>query len=350
MILFGQIRVQRCRKVKLLFEHVQIAPNRSWRGLHRKLPAIPFEWHYHPEYELTLTMDSTGRRYVGDHIGDYQHEDLVLLGPNLPHTWHSSNADAPINVRSGKDGGPMGRADYGGRKGVSETDRNGGIEPAPTPFSLSSVTSKKQDLPHQAFVFWFSASWVDQVCVTMPELSPIVPVLHMARRGAVFDRQTACKVAALTPRFDQGPATGQLVLLLEVLAILAEAQEVMPLASARFDAAAPNRSEATRLGRILDILHANYAHPPTATALADRMGMSERNIRRFFKSHMGSNIQDYVMGLRLGRAAALLLSSDMPVYRVAEETGFENLSHFNRQFVRHKSMTPSAFRKSRFKP
>jgi AraC-like DNA-binding protein len=32
---------------------------------------------------------------------------------------------------------------------------------------------------------------------------------------------------------------------------------------------------------------------------------------------------------------------------VAEETGFENLSHFNRQFVRHKSMTPSAFRKSR---
>ncbi|WP_339781957.1 AraC family transcriptional regulator [uncultured Thalassospira sp.] len=303
--------------MKLLFEHVQIAPNRSWRGLHRKLPAIPFEWHYHPEYELTLTIDSRGRRYVGDHIGDYQHEDLVLLGPNLPHTWHSS----PVHVPVGSVGG-----------------------------SISTVLSgdqKNAQLLHQAFVFWFSADWIDQTCATMPEFASLIPLLHMARRGVVFDRETACKVAALTPRFDNGPSTSQLVLLIEVLTILTEAHSVTPLASARFDAAAPNRSEATRLGKILDILHANYAHPPTAAALAGQMGMSERTVRRFFKTRMGSNIQDYVMGLRLGRAAALLLSSDMPVYRVAEETGFENLSHFNRQFVRHKSMTPSAFRKSR---
>ncbi|AUG53217.1 helix-turn-helix domain-containing protein [Thalassospira marina] len=319
--------------MKLLYEHVQISPQRSWRGLHRRLPAIPFEWHYHPEYELTLTINSIGRRYVGDHIGDYENEDLVLLGPNLPHTWHSSNAHAPV---TGGDG--AGQVVGGGNEIVAgEAATN------------DTVTGECSQEPHQAFVFWFSASWIDQICATMPELSPLVPVLHLSRRGAVFDREIACRVAALTPRFENGPPADQLVLLLEVLAILSMAKNVVPLASARFDAAIPNRSEATRLGKILDILHARYAAPPTAIELAGEMGMSERTLRRFFKAYMGSNMQDYMMGLRLGRAAALLLSSDLPVYRVAEESGFENLSHFNRQFNRHKGMTPSAFRASRFR-
>ncbi|WP_085584207.1 AraC family transcriptional regulator [Thalassospira mesophila] len=322
--------------MKLLFEHVQIAPDRSWRGLHRQLPAIPFEWHYHPEYELTLTINSAGRRYVGDHIGDYRHEDLVLLGPNLPHTWHSANADAPVQMAVFPNG----------------SHPASGVEVAPPAFDSDNESNNDNKaigtVPHQAFVFWFSSDWIDTICATMPELAPLVPVLHMARRGAVFDSETARQIATLTPRFDSGPPTGQLVLLLEVLGILTRAQTVMPLASARFDAGAPPRKEATRLGRVLDLLHASYARPLAATQLAGEMGMSERTLRRFFKSHMGSTIQDYVMGLRLGRAAALLLSSDMPVYRVAEETGFENLSHFNRQFVRHKSMTPTAFRKSRF--
>ena len=50
---------------------------------------IPFQWHHHPEFELTLTLNSRGQRFIGDHIGDYDDGDLVLVGPNLPHTWVS---------------------------------------------------------------------------------------------------------------------------------------------------------------------------------------------------------------------------------------------------------------------
>ena len=304
--------------MKLLFEHVKIAPDRSWRGLHRNLRAIPFEWHFHPEYELTLTLGSKGQRYVGDHIGSYGNDDLVLLGPNLPHTWHSDNAAPPA----------AGKIDMGAYD-----------------LDLQATPGER---PHQAFVFWFTADWINNVCATMPEFARLRPVLTDARRGVKFDALTARKVATFTPRFDAGDSADRLLLLIEVLRVLLDARERIPLASERFDATVPDYHEATRLGRVLDILHSHYVEQIGSAEIAHQTGMSERTLRRFFKRHTGSSVQDYLMGLRLGRAVSLLLSSDLPIYRVAEEAGFQNLSHFNRQFSRHRGMPPSRFRRDRF--
>src|SRR5690554_1953047 len=71
-------------------EHLPPSSTSSWTMLNRRLDdAIPFQWHHHPEFELTLTLNSEGQRFIGDHVGSYGHADLVLVGPNLPHTWAS---------------------------------------------------------------------------------------------------------------------------------------------------------------------------------------------------------------------------------------------------------------------
>ena len=76
--------------MKPLLEKVTPPDGASWAWLDRRLDdAIPFQWHHHPEFELTLTLNSVGQRFIGDHIGEYGDGDLVLIGPNLPHTWAS---------------------------------------------------------------------------------------------------------------------------------------------------------------------------------------------------------------------------------------------------------------------
>lgn len=57
-------------------------------------------------------------------------------------------------------------------------------------------------------------------------------------------------------------------------------------------------------------------------------------------------VLDYVAQLRIGLACQLLISTDRPVRIVAIEAGYQNLAHFNRQFLKLKKMTPSDFRRS----
>jgi len=81
--------------MKAAYEHVEFGGNCSVRVYHRRLPRIPFEWHHHPEYELTLTMNSHGKRYIGDSVATYGSDDLVLVPPDLPHTWASNRSIEP---------------------------------------------------------------------------------------------------------------------------------------------------------------------------------------------------------------------------------------------------------------
>ena len=72
------------------FESIVAGSHASFAYRAFKMRGFPFRWHFHPEYELTLIVSGEGRRFVGDHIGDFAAGDLVLLGRNLPHTWHSA--------------------------------------------------------------------------------------------------------------------------------------------------------------------------------------------------------------------------------------------------------------------
>jgi len=47
--------------------------------------------HNHPEYELCLTLNSSGNRIIGDSVAKYIDKDLVLVGPYIYHRWDNTD-------------------------------------------------------------------------------------------------------------------------------------------------------------------------------------------------------------------------------------------------------------------
>ena len=66
---------------------------------------------------------------------------------------------------------------------------------------------------------------------------------------------------------------------------------------------------------------------------------------KFFKCHMGTGFIDYLNDYRLVMAERLLRSSDNSVLEIAVQSGFDNLSYFNRIFKRKYGTSPGKYRK-----
>ncbi len=99
-----------------------------------------------------------------------------------------------------------------------------------------------------------------------------------------------------------------------------------------------------RLKDILKYVETNYSDKISIADAAKICGFSQSHFMKFFKNNMAVSFTDYLNDYRLTMAARLLVSSSDSIVNVAAETGFDNLSYFNRLFKRKYGCTPTAFR------
>lgn len=99
-----------------------------------------------------------------------------------------------------------------------------------------------------------------------------------------------------------------------------------------------------RLKDILKYVETNYHEKITIADAAGICGFSESHFMKFFKTTMAVSFTDYLNSYRLTMAARMLASSSDSIANIAAETGFENLSYFNRVFKRKYGCTPTGFR------
>ena len=79
-------------------------------------------------------------------------------------------------------------------------------------------------------------------------------------------------------------------------------------------------------------------------SLAEAAGMSRSTFARHFANAYGGGPMELLRILRMTKAAGLLSTTRLPVKRIAEQTGFESRSAFNRAFVKFKGCSPREFR------
>ena len=262
-------------------------------------------WHFHPEYELTYIRRSRGKRFVGESIEAYRSGDLVLLGPDLPHTWRSE-----------------------------EPNRN----------PRGSAPRRRL---HRAIVVQFREDFLGAEFFAAPECRGIAALLDRASRGLRFQGTSRDDVAT---RLQAMQRTSGLERLLEFLAVLdtlarTPRNEIVELCPHRPRAAARAQRE-HRFDRVLTFVHENFTQPLSQPEVASVVGMSPSSFCRFFRRATGKTFIEYVTELRVRHACTFLIESQLSVLEVSLQSGFGNLSHFNRQFRKLQGMTPSEFRKS----
>ena len=281
--------------MKPFLERLALPDGASWATLNRRLDGeIPFQWHHHPEFELTLTLNSRGQRFIGDHIGSYDDGDLVLVGPNLPHSW-------------------------------------------------CSAAKVEEAAPHVALVMWFLPQWTAPLGSVFTELRAVAAMLARAKTGLKFSDAAAAGARPLIEALFALPPDERLIQLLHVLARLARDADAVPLASP-LAIAADRPMDRGRIDRVLDHVHRHFAERLTLDGLADIAALSPSGLHRLFLRHTGQSVTGYLSRLRIGAACALLSGGTRPIAMIADEVGYDSLANFNRQFKAQRGLTPRQYR------
>ncbi|MBQ3424207.1 MAG: helix-turn-helix domain-containing protein [Clostridia bacterium] len=96
--------------------------------------------------------------------------------------------------------------------------------------------------------------------------------------------------------------------------------------------------------RILQYVNSHYAMPLNNAVIADEFGYSPNYIGRVFHEETGTNLNDYIKGVRINRARDLLLRTPMRIADIARETGFSDAQYFSVVFRQKTGLSPSEFR------
>ena len=253
-----------------------------------------FYWHFHPEYEIVYVEAVSGFRHIGDHISKYEGSDIALIGPNIPH----------LNF------------DYGVKTTVDTV-----------------VVQMKENFLGTDFF-------------SLPEITAIKNLFEKAKSGLTFYGETKKLAGEKLKQLTALPHFEQLITLLQVFHLLANSNEVEML-KARPVASASVLKEQQRLQKVYHFIEANYQKEIDVNAVAKLCNLTTAAFCRYFKKSTHYTFTDFLNQFRVNQSKKILLQ-DKNVTEACYESGFTNISYFNKTFKKVTGENPSSFKKKNF--
>lgn len=274
-----------------LVEKLPLSENSSFVARSYRTPYFEVPWHQHAELELILLTEGKGTAFIGNYIGEFQAGDIFFLGSNLPHTF--------------------------------QPDKN-------------IITS--------GLVVQFRDNfWGDQF-INLPESMSLLQLFETAASGLKIKGESKKQLPFLLQQLENGNGIHRIILLCQCLGLIADNKDYETVSTQEVKQNNPKYKE--RIDSIFQYTIENFREPIQLSVVAGNAGMSIPAFCSYFKKSTKKTYIDFLNEIRIGNACKLLMDTQKSVMDICYESGFNTLANFNKQFLKIKKLTPSAFRKT----
>ena len=286
---------------KIITEITPLTEQDSFYMFDHRKECYDYPLHKHAEVELTFMENCTGvHRVVGDSIEVCGQYDLALIGSNLEHAWEQRDGEPLPDVAAGR---------------------------------------KVREL-----VIQFAPDLLGEAFLAKSQMATLARLLENAKRGVAFGLPVIMRIyTKLNELSEEEPGFPRVLKLLEILYQLSLEQDYQLLSSTTF-ASVKATTDSRRVRKVEEYIDQHFKEEVRLPILADLAGMTPTAFSRFFKLRTGRTLSEYIIDIRLGYAARQLVDTTTSIVEICYDSGFNNVSNFNRIFKKRKGCSPSAFR------
>lgn len=270
--------------------------NTSFNLIKMDGPNFPTPWHYHPEIEIVFMLESTGKKYIGSSISDFHPGDLCMIGSFLPHYYKNDD----------------------------------------------EYLKNDPSLRAKSMVVHFNMDFIGNEFWETPESYNIKMLLERSKRGIQFSKETAAQLKSKVQGMFELEGMGRLLKFLEILDEMARSKDIEYLSTDAIQIR--NEVDSDRIKKVLEHVSENFRNQIRLDDVAQLANMSESAFSRYFKKRTRKTFSNFLTDIRIEYACKLLQNDKMSISQIAFDSGFYNLSNFNRQFKSLKKITPLAYR------
>lgn len=287
---FEELEVPVEESIRLLSWDKSLAHPRIFHGNSSYLHSdgMGDRWHYHPELEITHFTEGEGLRFVGDSIQRFEAPDTVLLGPYLPHCW--------------------------------TCDKSSGV-------AVQCRLSQESPL------------------ASLPEFQMLADIGKRTQFGLHLVGDLSSEIGGMLHSMRTKSTLSRLAIFLQIMeSVMSAKPEQITVLSNPIHIRQGSAPSADTIATAIEFLTQRFQEPIQLSDLLSHISMSRATFSRHFSHFTGQSFTVFLQQIRLEHCRRLLVMGTYTVTEAAMESGFQNLSHFNRLFRHRWGVTPREFR------
>lgn len=263
------------------------------------------DFHYHVETELIYIIEGEGTLLLGDKLIRISGGMLILIGKNTPHMFKFDTFKYQDDL----------------------------------------LQRGKIPLPVELLTLHFDPNIWGGAFIKLPENETMNSLFTKAVRGINIDGDKKARVIELMWKLPDAPAYEHFSILMNLFNTIAIGDEHQFLAEAP-DIDTLNKTDEKRLSKIYIYTLNNFTRAVKLKEVADIVYMCPNAFCRYFKLRTNKSYFEFLIEIRIDYACRLLREKDYSTAVICYNSGFGNLSNFNRHFKALTGKTPLEYRKN----